>query len=102
MGEKKKTSLTEDEVIIERSMGRRSSMAMLGASVLGATVLVGVATPEHAEAQCSDSDPYDPAGRGRRCCRGVSDSDPYDPAGCGRRSCSDSDPYDPAGAGRHC
>jgi hypothetical protein len=100
MAEKKK-SLSEDEIVTGKAMGRRSSMAMIGAGILGAAGLVA-ATPEQAEAQCSDSDPYDPAGRGRRCCRGISDSDPYDPAGCGRRRCSDSDPYDPAGSGRHC
>jgi hypothetical protein len=98
---KKTVTLSDDDLIVARPMGRRSSMAMLGAGVLGAVGLVA-ATPQQAEAQCSDSDPYDPVGRGRRCCRGISDSDPNDPAGCGRRRCSDSDPHDPAGLGRHC
>jgi hypothetical protein len=117
---KKTVTLSDDDLIVARPMGRRSSMAMLGAGVLGAVGLVA-GTPQQAEAQCSDRDPYDPAGRGRRCCSGVSDRDPHDPAGCGRRSCrgisdrdphdpagcgrrrcSDSDPHDPAGLGRHC
>jgi hypothetical protein len=103
MSEKK--TLGMEEIVTERKLGRRSTMGIIGAGALGAAVAaVGItATASTAEAQCSDSDPYDPAGRGRSCgCRGISDSDPYDPVGCGRRSCSDSDPYDPAGAGRHC
>lgn len=102
MNRKKKT-LTDADVVTDRPIGRRSSMGVLGAGLLGAVGLVAALQPSQAEAQCSDSDPYDPAGRGRRCgCRGISDSDPNDPAGCGRRTCSDSDPYDAAGAGRHC
>lgn len=126
---KKKRSLDDQEMTTERPIGRRSSMAAVGAGVLGAAALVAGAG--EAEAQCSDRDPNDPAGRGRWCrgggacsdrdpndpvgagrrCGGggygvCSDADPYDPAGrgrrCGRRVCSDSDPYDPAGAGRHC
>ena len=102
MSEKK--TLSMEEIVTDRKMGRRSTIGMIGAgAAFAAVATVGAATPSTAEAQCSDSDPYDPAGRGRHCgCRGISDSDPYDPAGCGRRSCSDSDPYDPAGAGRHC
>ena len=120
MSEKKK-SLSDSDFVTERPMGRRSSMAMLGGAVLGAAGLAatGRASAQEAEPLCTDSDPYDPAGRGRG--RGISDSDPSDPAGCGRRtgisdsdpsdpagrgrgrrSCSDSDPYDPAGRGRHC
>jgi hypothetical protein len=122
----RKKSLSEEDMITERPMGRRSSMAAIGATVLGTAAIVG-GTPSQAEAQCSDRDPHDPAGRGRYCggggcsdrdpndpagrgrycgSSGCSDSDPHDPGGngrrCGRRSCSDSDPYDPAGAGRHC
>ena len=100
----KKTLLME-EILTERKLGRRSTMGVIGAgATLAAVAAAGViATPSTAEAQCSDSDPYDPGGRGRHCgCRGISDSDPYDPAGCGRRSCSDRDPSDPGGAGRHC
>jgi hypothetical protein len=102
---KKKQTLSDDQMVTERPMGRRSSMAMLGAGVLGAVGLVGAVAPSEAEAQCTDSDSgygADPAGRGRRCCRGISDSDPSDPVGCGRRACSDSDPHDPGGQGRHC
>jgi hypothetical protein len=100
-----KKTLEMSEIVTERKLGRRSTMGLIGTgAALAAVAAVGVAaTPSTAEAQCSDSDPYDPAGRGRHCgCRGISDSDPYDPAGCGRRSCSDSDPHDPGGAGRHC
>ena len=96
----KKKTLEDAEMITDRAMGRRSSMTLLGAGVIGAVGLVGAVAPGTAEAQCTDSDPQDPAGRGRG--RGISDSDPSDPAGCGRRSCSDSDPNDPAGRGRHC
>jgi hypothetical protein len=99
-----KKTLEMSEIVTDRKLGRRSTMGVIGAgTAFAAVVAVGATTPSAAEAQCSDSDPYDPAGRGRHCgCRGISDSDPYDPAGCGRRSCSDSDPYDPAGGGRHC
>lgn len=105
MTTKKKTTLSDEQMITDRPMGRRSSFALLGAGVLGAAGLVGVSalSPSQAEAQCTDSDRgpnADPAGRGRG--RGVSDSDPNDPAGCGRRACSDSDPNDPGGRGRHC
>ena len=107
MSENKKT-LSMDEILTERTVGRRAAVGMIGA-VGAAIATVGAvgsaqAQGEGAQPQCSDSDPYDPAGYGRHC-GGCSDSDPYDPAGAGRhcgRSCSDSDPYDPAGAGRHC
>ncbi len=118
---KKIVTLSDDDVVTERpEMGRRSSMALLGASLLGAAGVAAGAMPQRAEAQYTDRDPSDPAGRGRGC-PGWSDSDPNDPAGCGRRtgitdsdpndpagrgrgrrSCSDADPYDPAGRGRHC
>lgn len=114
-----KLSLSDEDVVTERPMGRRSSIAMLGGALIGAAGLAA-AIPQRAEAQVTDRDPSDPAGRGRGC-PGWSDSDPSDPAGCGRRtgitdsdpsdpagrgrgrrSCSDADPYDPAGRGRHC
>jgi hypothetical protein len=101
--EKKK--LSDDDVVIERTIGRRSSLARLGAALIGGAALAAGAAPEHAEAQCTDSDPYDRAGRGRHCGTGCTDSDPRDRAGQGRhcaRSCSDSDPGDPVGRGRHC
>jgi hypothetical protein len=121
---KKKNTLDEKDLITERSLGRRSSIAAVGAAVLGAAALVGMPASE-AEAQCTDRDPSDRPGRGRscgtgctdrdpsdrpgwgrRCTSGCSDSDPHDPGGngrhCGRRSCSDSDPRDPVGRGRHC
>jgi hypothetical protein len=108
-----KKTLSMDEIVTDRTMGRRATMGLIGAGVAGAAVAaVGMASAasaqESAQPQCSDSDPYDPGGYGRHCgggcypCRGVSDSDPRDPGGCGCRSCSDSDPSDPGGAGRHC
>jgi hypothetical protein len=100
-GEKKTVTLSDDEVVIARTMGRRSGMAMLGAGVIGAVGLVA-GMSQRVEAQCSDRDPQDPPGRGRSCCRGISDADPSDPAGCGRRFCSDTDTGDPVGRGRHC
>ncbi len=107
MAEKK--TLSTDEIVTERTMGRRATVGLIGGAAL---VAVGArsnaSAQEGAQPACSDSDPYDPGGYGRHCgggcypCRGVSDSDPRDPGGCGCRSCSDSDPYDPGGAGRHC
>jgi hypothetical protein len=97
-----KKTLGTDDISTERTVSRRSAMGLLGAGAVGAAVMaVGLSAPSTAEAQCSDRDPSDPAGRGR-CCRGISDSDPSDGAGCGRRSCSDSDPSDGAGLGRRC
>ena len=111
MAEKK--TLSMDEIVTERTMGRRATVGLIGAGVAGAAFVAagapsGASAQEGAQPACSDSDPYDPGGYGRHCgggcypCRGVSDSDPRDPGGCGCRSCSDSDPYDPGGAGRHC
>ncbi|AKF11293.1 hypothetical protein [Sandaracinus amylolyticus] len=108
MSEKKKKTLEDADLVTERPMGRRSSIALLGGAVLGAAGIIAATTPSQAEAQCTDSDRgpnADPGGRGRG--NGVTDSDGgpnADRAGCGRgrRSCSDSDPNDPAGRGRHC
>jgi hypothetical protein len=97
-------TLTDDEVETERSLvGRRSSLALLGAALVGAGAVVA---PSKAEAQCTDRDPGDRAGRGRG--NGVSDRDSgrrADPAGCGRggprtSGITDRDPNDPAGNGR--
>jgi hypothetical protein len=96
-----KKPLSPEDIVTERPMGRRSALAALGSSVLGAASLaVGVG---HAEAKASDSDPSDPAGRGRT---GFTDRDSgpgADGAGrgvCAERGWSDSDPNDPAGRGR--
>lgn len=99
---KEKKTLNMDDMQTERPLGRRSAMGLLGAgAAFAAVAAVGLST-NTAEAQgCSDSDPSDPAGRGR-CCRGITDSDPSDSPGCGRRSCSDHDSGDPGGLGRHC
>jgi hypothetical protein len=75
--------------ITTKPVGRRSAVTMLGA----ATVALALeACHHHGIRGCTDSDPVDRAGYGRRC------GGYYGP---GYR-CSDRDPYDPAGAGRHC
>ena len=66
MSEGKKT-LEEAEIVTERTMGRRSSMGVIGVSVAAAAGVVAAA-PSEAEAQCTDSDGgrwADAAGRGR-------------------------------------
>jgi hypothetical protein len=126
--EKGPRTLADEDVSTERPLvGRRSSLALLGAALVGASAVVA---PSEAEAQCTDRDPSDRPGRGRGtgvtdrdsgrgadragCGRGgprttgITDRDPNDPAGNGRgsrRRCSDSDSgrfADPGGAGRHC
>ena len=95
-----------DEV---RKVSRRSFLGrVLGGAVVGTVAII--ATAEPAEAQYTDSDPYDPVGRGRG--RGITDRDPYDPVGRGRgwrgrrrrrrgwTGITDRDPYDPVGNGR--
>jgi len=93
MSEKK--TLSMDEIVTDRAMGRRATMGLIGAGVAGAAVAAvgfssSASAQEGAQPQCSDSDPYDPGGYGRHCgggcypCRGVSDSDPRDPGGAGR------------------
>lgn len=95
-----------DEV---RRVSRRSFLGkVIGGAAIGAVAIVGGAT--EAQAQCSDSDPYDPGGRGRHCGRrrtGITDRDPSDPVGRGRgrrrryrSGITDRDPYDPVGNGR--
>ena len=83
MSEKK--SLDEGE-IASRPVTRRSAIGLLSAAAVGLS-LEGCYRGLRG---CSDSDPVDPAGAGRRC------------GGGGYRSCSDADPVDPAGRGRHC
>ena len=133
MSESKKT-LREEDIVTERvstgeSVGRRTTLGAIGASVVAMAGVLGAA-PEVAEAQCTDSDGgrwADPGGRGRRCRRvrrrvqrtyrrqvqRCTDSDGgryADRAGAGRRcggrrSCSDPDGgrwADPAGRGRRC
>jgi hypothetical protein len=97
----KKDSLSAEEIVTERPMGRRSTLGLFGVGAIGAlaTACGGGGAYVRGTA-CTDSDPQDPAGGGRG--RGISDSDPTDPVGCGSRACSDSDPNDPAGRGRHC
>ena len=72
-------------------------MLMVG----GAAGLAPMAAAAQPRTGTSDSDPRDPAGRGRPY-TGQSDSDPRDAAGRGRprTGLSDSDPRDAAGRGR--
>ena len=79
----------EESDITTRAVGRRSAFGILGAGVMA----LAVEGCHHGGIRgCTDSDPVDRAGYGRRC------GGYY---GAGYR-CSDRDPQDPAGAGRHC
>lgn len=96
---KDKKTLAPDEIVIDRRIGRRSALGVIAAGTAFAAVIV----PSHAEAKASDSDPNDPAGRGRT---GFTDRDSgpgADGAGrgvCAERGWSDSDPSDARGRGR--
>jgi hypothetical protein len=96
-----------------RKFNRRSFLASVaGGAVAGSMLTIS----GEAKAQgCSDSDPGDPLGHGRRCTgggttrSGCSDRDSgngADPGGHGRNcvasGCSDNDPTDPGGSGRNC
>lgn len=91
-----KQGLREDEITtqpVEQAVGRRSAFGMIGAGVVASVVaLAAEGCHHHGIRGCTDSDPVDRAGYGRRC------GGYYGP---GYR-CSDRDPYDPAGSGRHC
>ena len=108
----KKTTLTDEEIVTEKSIGRRSTLRIIGASVVGAAVAAAVGLRgSTAEAQQgpsdSDSGPGEDApGRGRT---GFSDRDSgpnEDRPGhgvCALRGTSDSDSgpgEDPPGHGR--
>jgi len=122
MSEDVKKTLEDADIETERTLGRRSTVGLIGASFAAMAGVMGFSVPE-AEAQCTDSDGgrfADPGGGGRRCARsGCSDSDGGrngDPGGAGRRcggrrrrgrsrGCSDSDGgpnADPGGGGRRC
>lgn len=104
----KKKTLSPDD-ISSTPVQRRSAMRMLGAAAVGVAM---TGCYRGIRSGCTDSDPVDRAGAGRRCgavvVAGCSDSDPRDPAGagvrCGRpvRACTDRDPYDGVGRGRRC
>jgi len=111
----KKKSLSLDEIVTERGMGRRSVLGIVGGGLLLGTAakVVGTTSPASAqnepEPRASDSDSgqnADPAGRGRT---GHTDRDGggnSDRAGrgvCRERGHTDSDSggsADPAGRGR--
>ena len=97
-----------------RTYNRRSFLATVAGSAAAGSLLL-VSQEARAQSGCSDSDPSDPGGNGRRCTRGgtpstgCSDRDSGssgDPGGRGRHcvstGCSDSDPSDPSGSGRNC
>jgi hypothetical protein len=107
-----KKTLSMEDIVTESRLGRRATIGSvgLGIAALASVGIASSASAQEAEPLCSDSDPYDPGGRGRHCGSygGCSDSDPYDPGGRGRHcgggysGCSDADPYDPGGGGRSC
>ena len=88
-----KRGLAGDE-ITTRVVGRRSAIRAIGVGIgVGVVALAAEGCHHHGGIRgCTDSDPVDRAGYGRRC------GGYY---GAGYR-CSDRDPSDPAGAGRHC
>jgi translation initiation factor IF-2 len=109
---KKQSTLDENDITTTR-MGRRASVAMIGAVGASLAALgLGAATARAQDRGCSDADPTDPYGRGRSCggaggAHPCSDVDPTDPGGQGRTChtggpCSDVDPSDPVGHGRYC
>ena len=112
--------LDPESIVTVRKIGRRSSIGVIGGTVLGGLALAVAAPNGTAHAKVTDSDGgrcADPGGRGRGPQRrGVTDSDGgpcADPGGMGRghggghgrSGCTDSDGgrhADPGGNGRHC
>ncbi len=113
---KKAQSLSETDIVSDRSIDRWSALRAVATVVTGAVVAAVATVPGEAEAQCTDSDGgrwADRPGRGRRCRRvvyrrptGFTDRDPSDGAGygvCPLRGFTDSDAggaSDPGGRGR--
>ena len=100
-----------------RKLSRRSFLGRVAGGALVSAAAITVVTDEaSAQSGCSDADSGrygDPGGNGRRCRRptGCSDRDPSDPIGRGRRcggrpaGCTDRDTgrySDPVGRGRRC
>jgi hypothetical protein len=86
---KRSESTLDESDITTHTISRRSTLALLS----GAVVAMAVEGCHHRGIRgCTDSDPMDRAGYGRRC--GGYYGEGY--------RCSDRDPYDPAGNGRHC
>lgn len=87
MSDERRAKRLSDEEIATAPVGRRSALGLLGAGAVG----LALGGCHHGmRGGCTDSDPVDRPGYGRRC------------GGGGYRTCSDSDPYDPAGRGRRC
>jgi hypothetical protein len=102
-------SLSPEDMVSERQIGRRSALGILGIGVVGAAAVAAVTgAPSRAAAKTSDSDQGPNADAGGHGHTGRSDSDSgpnADRAGHGRTRCSDTDSgsqADPAGSGQHC
>jgi hypothetical protein len=95
-------SLTDADIAIERRIGRRSALSVVGTLAAAAAVASVLGTPQRAEAKVTDNDPSDGANNGRGPRPRVTDSDPTDRANQGRRpsGLTDHDSSDPAGNGR--
>lgn len=67
---KKRKTLGENDIVVDRALGRRSALAAIATVGLGATAIATTtfAAGGVAHAKASDSDPNDPAGRGRGPC----------------------------------
>ena len=78
-------TLTDEDIVEEKSVGRRFALRMIGGLALGSAVASVLTHPAEAEAQRrtgrTNSDPDDRPGYGRT---GVTDSDPSDGSGYGR------------------
>ena len=80
-------TLTDDDIVEQKPVQRRSVLQAVGAVLFGSTVASVLSLPSSAEAQNrrrtgrTNSDPNDGPGYGRT---GITDSDPSDGAGYGR------------------
>lgn len=95
-------TLTDDDIAVERYVGRRSVLAAVGALAATAAAASVLGASHTAQAKTTDSDPSDTVnnGRGRR--PQTTDADPTDRVNNGRRpsGVTDSDPSDRANNGR--
>ena len=91
-GDKKKRTLTADDIETTASVGRRSALAMIGGTIAGTVALTAGSRPAHAD---QDREiPGDPVGKGTDKDKGPNEDAP------GRGSDDDlSTPADPAESG---
>lgn len=83
-------TLTDEDIVAEAPVNRRSALGLLGGLAIGSTIAAVLAHPGEAQAVCR-----------RRTGRTDSDSGPNaDGAGCGHTGITDSDPSDGVGFGR--